>query len=262
MAAPARDVSGARRLSAVQCGLSLLVTALVACSGASFRSGDALKAIHSGRVTALQQQYARNLQTYIEQANEDPTGTRRNQLLNDFIFLVDTNYGFWAKNAYNKKAFGDFGSDFAATTLSTLSGIVTGGGVQGAKSILSFIAAGVTSTHGQFTKSVLQDQNLTAILTKTRALRTSKLIPLSNGMYAKTTTGLLQPRPLSQYPVEQGLIDLAAYYEAGTFVAAIQDITDKAAAERIQAQGTIDNTIKNIPSLEAEAEAKSSPAPQ
>ena len=220
------------------------------CSSVSLKSGDALKTIYSGRVVELRNKYAKGLDEEIRLANSDLTGARRNRLLNDLIFLVDSNYAFWAKNAYNAKAFSDFGADFSATTLSTLSGIVTGGGVQGAKSILSFISAGITSTKSQFSKDVLQDQSLNAVLAKTRSLRTVQLIPLANGMYDKKSKERLAPRPLSEYPVEQGLIDLAAYFHAGTFVSAIESISDQAAVERVKAQDKIDTEIKAIPSLE------------
>lgn len=225
----------------------MLITA--GCSGVSFHGGDALKTMYSSRVDGLKTKYGtpENLEAAIIAARADARA--RNAFLSDFIFLIDTNYAFWAKNTYNRKAFTDFGADFSSTTLSTLSGIVTGGGVQGAKSLLSFISAGITTTRGQFSKSVLQDQNLIAIVAKTRALRAQRLIPLQDGMYVKVGK-VVTVRPTAEYSVEQGMIDLAAYYEAGTFLAALQDITDRAAADRIQAQGTID-AIKDVPSLEA-----------
>ena len=119
---------------------------LPSCTGVTFQSGDALKSIYSARVFDLKTKYATgdSLTRAIEVAELDSTGRARNRLLNDFIFLIDNNYTFWEKHLYNKKAFADFGSDVTATTLSTLSGIVSGGGVQGAKSILSFIAGGIT----------------------------------------------------------------------------------------------------------------------
>src|SRR5207237_1317180 len=116
-------------------------------------------------------------------------------------------------------------------------------GVQGAKSILSFIAAGITSTKTSVNTDILQNQNLLAIIAKTRALRADKLIPLQKGMYKLSST---EANPLSNYSVEQGLNDLVAYYEAGTFVAALQDIIDKAGAEKAQSDKTVKG-LKNIP---------------
>jgi len=230
--------------------LALLVSS---CTGITFQSGDALKSIYSSRVSELKNRYASgdNLARAIRNAEADrsfdgvpvtPSGTARNQLLNDFIFLIDNNYTFWEKHLYNKKAFADFGSDVTATTLSTLSGIVSGGGVQGAKSILSFIAGGITSTKVSFNSDVLQSQNLLAIVSKMRAQRAEKLIALQKGMYVENTT---TTAPLTAYPVSQGLIDLSTYYQAGTFVSAIQDIIDKAGKDKSQAEDTV-KTLKGI----------------
>ena len=229
--------------------LTSLTALLPGCGNlVSYRGGDALKDIYATRVTALRASYgaAGNLNAAIEAAEKDQTGKARNDLLNDFIFLIDTNYNFWEKSTYNKKAFADFGSDFTSATLSTVSGIVTGGGAQGAKSILSFIAAGITSTKSSVNTDILQNQNLLAIIAKTRALRAEKLIPLQTGMYESKST---KATSLDTYSVEQGLNDLVAYYEAGTFVAALQDIIDKAGAAKTQSDSQVNSMkgIQNIP---------------
>ena len=217
------------------------------CTGITFQSGDTLKTIYSARVVGLKNRYGTSdgFNRAIANAALDqdpdgnpvsPSGAARNDLLNDFIFLIDSNYTFWEKNLYNKKAFSDFGADVTATTLSTLSGIVTGAGVQGAKSILSFVAGGITSTKASLDKDILQSQNVLAIVAKMRAARTTKLIVLQTGMYGdKSTTAT----PLVKYSVNQGLIDLAAYYQAGTFVSALQDIIDKAGKEKSDSDATI-----------------------
>jgi hypothetical protein len=114
----------------------------------SFQSGDALKSIYSTHVEELRARYGSpgGLDQAIAAAQADSSGTVRNAILNDFIFLIDSNYTFYEKHLYNKKSYYDFASDVTSATLSTLSGIVTGGGAQGAKSILSFVAGGITST--------------------------------------------------------------------------------------------------------------------
>ncbi len=224
---------------------TMLAPLLSSCGNlTSYKSGDALKDVYTTHVQTLRGKYGAigGLDTAIGTVK---TGGERNKVLNDFIFLIDTNYSFWERSTYNKKAFGDFGSDFASATLGTVSGIVTGGGAQGAKSILSFIAAGITSTKGSFNSDVLQNQNLLAILAKTRALRAEKLLPLQKGMYKDNSTAATS---LSEYSMEQGLNDLAAYYEAGTFVAAIQDIIDKAGAAKTKSDSAV-NTAKGIENI-------------
>ena len=219
------------------------------CTGITFESGDALKTIYSARVNELRGRYAdqTRFETAMAGALSDETGVKRNRILNDFIFLIDNNYTFWEKHLYNKKSFADFGSDVMATSLSTLSGIVSGGGVQGAKSILSFVAGGITSTRASFNSDILQSQNLLAIVAKMRAQRAEKRIVLQNGMYKTGTVA----RPLADYSLDQGLIDLGIYYEAGTFVSALQDIVDKAGKEKSESDKTL-KTLQKTPQPKSE----------
>jgi hypothetical protein len=215
---------------------------LPGCTGVSFQSGDALKDIYSGRVADLRAEYgAGKLEGQIERARE--SGSARNAFLNNFIFLIDSNYSFYEKHLYNKKAYSDFGADVTSATLSTVSGIVTGGGAQGAKSILSFIAGGITSTRASFNQDILQSQNLLAIVAKMRAQRADKLIVLQTGMYVKSST---TATPITDYSVDQGLVDLANYYQAGTFVSALQAIIDTAGKEKSDS----DSQIKNLKGIE------------
>jgi hypothetical protein len=55
---------------------------------------------------------------------------------------------------------------------------------------------------------------------------------------SKSTT----PVPLTKYSVNQGLVDVAAYYQAGTFVSALQAIVDTAGKEKSDS----DSQIKNL----------------
>ena len=226
----------------------LALLALSGCTGISFKSGDALKTIYSVHVADLKEKYRSPgaLQAAIQCAEHDPKGTARNALLNDFIFLIDNNYTFYEKQLYNKKAYSDFGVDVTSSTLSTLSGIVTGGGAQGAKSILSFIAGGLTAGRASFEKDILQSQNLLAIVARMRAQRSKKLIILQSGMYKEKTT---TTKPLVEYSVDQGLLDVAAYYQAGTFISALQAIIDDAGKDKDNADKQVDKLkgIEGIP---------------
>jgi hypothetical protein len=188
-------------------------------------------------VEALRVHYSNQalLEADMQAAADDPM--TRNRVLNDLIFLIDNNYTFWEKHLYNKKSFTDFGADVTATSLSTLSGIVSGGGAQGAKSILAFAAGAITSTKASFNSDILQSQNLLAIVAKMRAQRAEKRIVLQQGMYAKGST---TARSVNDYSLDQGLIDLGNYYQAGTFVSALQDIVDKAGKEKSESESTLE----------------------
>lgn len=111
---------------------------------------------------------------------------------------------------------------------------------------LTSACTGITFQSGdalKFNSHVLQSQNLLAIVSKMRAQRADKLIALQSGMY-QNATGTNPPAatPLVRYSVDQRLIDLSAYYQAGTFVSALQDIVDK---EKAKAEKTV-NELKGI----------------
>ena len=91
---------------------------------------------------------------------------------------------------------------------------------------------------------LLQKNAVPALVAKMRATRASQLLKLQAAMINKKG-GNLGPTPLSAYSVEQGLIDLNAYYNAGTFVSALQDITATAAEEKKAADEKINQTKPN-----------------
>lgn len=212
----------------------------------SFKSGEALKTIYGSHVADLQKKYGteKTLKQAISQVSD---GKSRNELLNDFIFLIDTNYNFWEKNLYNKKAYADFGTDFTSATLNAVGGAV---GAKAAKTTLSLIAGGLTGTKAEFNSDVLQNQNLLAIISKMRASRAEKLLTLQKGMYQGTISNpSTVPTSVDSYTIDQGMVDLVAYYEAGTFVNALQDIIDKAGKDKAKADSTSTKMkgIKGIP---------------
>jgi hypothetical protein len=51
---------------------------------------------------------------------------------------------------------------------------------------------------------------------------------------------------LSNYSVDQGLVDLATYYQAGTFVSALQAIIDTAGKEKSESDKKVSD-LKGIP---------------
>jgi hypothetical protein len=200
--------------------------------GCATPEGRVLSSVEGENLVRLQAAYGTQaeLQRHIHIAELDSSGATRNELLSDLILLVDLNYYHWEKLVYDKKAYTDFGSAVTATTLSSVSALV---GANEIKTILSAISSGITSTGVTFNSKVLQDQSVTAILAKMRANRATQFLKLRASMTALDAAGNpIGPTPLSRYSVRQGLIDIALYYNSGTFVSAIQDIVEKAAAEK------------------------------
>jgi len=213
-------------------------------SGCATQESKVLLGVRNENLKRLQDRFGTPgaLQKEIDIAKTDNTGESRNELLNDLILLVDLNYYHWEKLVYDKKAYADFGSAVTATTLSSISAISK---VEDVKTVLSAISSGITSTGVAFNSKVLQDQSLTAIFAKMRANRATQLLRLQASM---TKTDPIGPNPLSVYSVQQGLIDIATYYNAGTFVAALQDIIEKAATEKTNSE-TQSNSLKPNPTV-------------
>jgi hypothetical protein len=170
-----------------------------------------------------------------------PSGTARNILLNDLILLVDLNYNHWEKLLYDKKASFDLSSD---AVLLGLGGATALTGTTEVANILGQITTGITGFKTSVDSDLLQKNAVPALVAKMRAARASQLLKMQAAMI-NTKDDKLGPTPLSKYSVEQGLIDLNAYYNAGTFVSALQDITAKAAEEKEKADTKINKLKPN-----------------
>jgi hypothetical protein len=137
--------------------------------------------------------------------------TERNRTLRQLIYLVDCHYENWEKRLFDKKASFDFFGTISVIGVNAV-GTLTGG--EETKAILHAISGGIEGTKTAVDKDILQGQNTLAIITKMRELRAKKLTPLLEGMHLN----------MEAYPMEQALIDLGEYYNAGTFTVALQDI--------------------------------------
>jgi len=111
--------------------------------------------------------------------------------------------------------------------------------------ILGQITTGITGLKTSVDSDLLQKNAVPALVAKMRAARATQLLKMQAAMINTNNGKPTGPTRLSKYSVEQGLIDLNAYYNAGTFVSALQDITAKAAEEKKAADEKIDETKPN-----------------
>jgi hypothetical protein len=172
------------------------------------------------------------------------SGERRNILLNDLILLVDLNYNHWEKLLFDKKAGFDLGTD--AVVLG-LGGATALSGTTELANILGQITTGVTGLKTAVDSDLLQKNAIGALVAKMRAARATQLLKMQAAMIEVKDGKPVGPTPLSQYTVGQGLLDLNAYYNAGTFVSAISDITAKASEEEKTAQDKATTLKPNAP---------------
>lgn len=154
-----------------------------------------------------------------DHAFEARDASERNRKVRQLIYLVDRNYENWEKRLFDKKAGFDFIGTVSVIAVNAV-GTLTGG--TETKAILHAISGGIEGTKTAVDKDILQGQNTLAIITKMRELRSKKLNPLLNGM----------GKSIEEYSMEEGLVDLGEYYNAGTFTVALQDIISSAGKEK------------------------------
>ena len=212
-----------------------------------------MKDLDNANASRLASKYGRPslLNDKIEAAGDDPTGRQRNIVLNDLILLVDLNYNHWEKLLYNKKAGFDLGTDAAVLGLGGATALT---GMTSVANILGQITTGLTGFKTAVDSDLLQKNAVPALVAKMRAARATQFSKMQAAMTSETKP--IGPSPLSSYSVEQGLIDLNAYYAAGTFVSALQDITAKASEEKKDAEDKSDKLKPNAPSPTPKSSAK------
>ena len=191
---------------------------------------------------AIKYRNSTSLSFAITADGQDPTGKERNILLNDLILLIDLNYNHWEKLLYDKKAGFDLSTDAAVLALGGATALT--GTTKGAN-ILGQITTGITGLKTSVDSDLLQKNAVAAVVAKMRAARATQLLKTQDAMIDTNNGKPTGPTRLSRYSVERGLIDLNAYYNAGTFVTALQDITAKVAQEKKAADKKIDETKPN-----------------
>jgi hypothetical protein len=185
---------------------------------------------------------ADDLKQAVDRATHDKTGAERNILLNDLILLVDLNYYHWEKLLYNKKAGFDLGTDAAVLGLGGATALT---GTTGVANVLGQITTGITGFKTSVDSDLLQKNGIPALVSKMRAARQTQLAKMQAAMVKVVDKIPQGPTRTDEYSVQQGLIDLHLYYVAGTFVSALQDITEKAAEEKKTADENIKKTKPN-----------------
>jgi len=208
--------------------LLLLIAPLFLSSCASSVRPKALDQIYGAYEQNRTDYYRAQINKLDVAAAASNPGTR-NDVINDLVLLIDHNYGKIENSLYNSKAWSDFGGSLISTGLGTAATLT---GAAGAKTTLSALVTAIDSTKVSFSKDVLQGQSMIAIIAQMRKLRAEKLVDIRKSMALS----------VDKYPLSQALDDLMEYYQDGTFVTALQSMTEDAAASKKAA----DNELKDL----------------
>jgi len=163
---------------------------------------------------------------------------RRNQLLNEMIYLVDQNYSKFESHFYGGQAAFSTVADAANLGLTGASSVT---GTAELKSILSATATATTGFKTSVEKNFFDQQSRAAIVAKMRSLRAAQLATLNDENHMKAGLTVKNAGDKT-YSLEAGISDVGAYYDAGTVVGALQSISQSAGTE---ASGAADKQQKN-----------------
>jgi hypothetical protein len=215
--------------------LSSFVLAAIAFTGCAVNSSESPPPTLDRLYDTYSTEVFSNLKNRIPSSGtiEATSTTDRNLIINDLILLIDQHYYQIERNLYAHKSWADFTGSVVSAGLGTAGAIAGGNTAQ----IMSALIAALESTKTAVNKDLLQGQTITAIIAKMRANRATKLLAIRQSM----------TNDLSAYPLSQALIDVMEYYNDGTFVGAIQSITEQAAADTQNAKAAL-NKKKHIKS--------------
>jgi hypothetical protein len=146
---------------------------------------------------------------------------RRNQILWEYTWLVDNSYGAYEAGFFSGQAFVSTAGDFLNLALDT-TGAVTG--TAHLKSILAAASGAVTGARASYQKNFFDQATRESIVQVMRANRLTELVEIQTGMASPN------------YTLEQGLMDVASYYDAGSVIGALVSISNSSAANATAAR--------------------------
>jgi len=133
------------------------------------------------------------------------------------------------------------------TTL-ILNGLGATTGAAATKAALAAASAGVIGANAAVNTDLFYKKTLPGLVAQMRASRQTALVTIKTGLQ----------KPVSQYPLDEALLDVNAYYVAGTVPSAVSTITANAGAE----QSTADAQLKAMSGIKYVAPAAASAAHQ
>lgn len=150
----------------------------------------------------------------------------RNSILMRSVWLVDINYGRFEVAYYANKAAEDILGDVAVILLG---GSTVFTASSHAKTVISVVTGAVTGTKASVDAHWYDSQTRDAVVKEMQALRSAQLAVIVAGM----------AHPPSVYTMEQGMLDIQAYYQAGSISSALQAINQAANSDNVAGKAVL-----------------------
>ena len=148
----------------------------------------------------------------------------RNHLVEAFVWSVDRNYDRFEISFYSGKATEDLVGDFLGLGLGGAAALVNNAHT---KTYLALIASTVVGGKASIDARWYDSKTREAVVSQMRALRATQLLAIEQSEKSPT------------YTLDQAIVDVQAYYQAGTVVAALQEIAESASHQATAAKAAL-----------------------
>ncbi len=149
----------------------------------------------------------------------------RDELTYRLILMSDYRFSRYEADLVAGKATRDSFIDLAVLGLTSAATLMEPGQ---ATRVLAAISGGLIGSRATIEKHFYQNQAQPVLLRKMRVLRQQKLFAISHR---------LRKYDVAVYPTERALIDVLDYYNRGTMLSALQEISNETAAQEIELRG-------------------------
>ena len=203
---------------------------LVGCSslsGIPERTGSV-----EDELTALAEYFSPSvISTYDGQSGDAAQKAYRDKVIAARIRAIDLNFNQFAQNisAENKKL--NIGTDATVLLLGAAGAVST---VTSTQAILAATSATVTGVKSSIDKNAYFDATLAALLTQMQANRKKVLVSIYSGMSME----------VKSYPLMRALVDLEDYFQAGTIIGAVNEISKEAGVQKAAADKQIAEIVQ------------------
>lgn len=164
--------------------------------------------------------------TYDRLSTESEKKAYRDKVIAARIRAIDLNFNQFAQNISAESKQLNIGTDTTVLLLGAAGAVST---VTSTQAILAATSATVTGVKSSIDKNAYFDATLAALLSQMQANRKKVLVNLYAGMQMAD----------SAYPLMRALVDLEDYFQAGTIIGAVNEISKEAGVQKSQADTTI-----------------------
>lgn len=146
-------------------------------------------------------------------ASKDAKKGIRNDFINGRIYAYDQSFEDYQHDLAREGVILDIGADWSQVALSLAAGVVP---FAATKTVLSTVSGGIGSAKGSVDKNLFYKKTMEVLLVKMMANRAAQLTEIQKKMTQDTDL----------YPLTASLLDLEAYYRAGTLTQALIGILE------------------------------------